>query len=56
MELVRVRGRAGGDTALAILFYGGIAGGVVIISRAPAGTPANLNGYLFGEGQVIAAG
>jgi zinc transport system permease protein len=31
-----------------VLFYGGIAGGVVLISRAPGGTPANLNAYLFG--------
>jgi zinc transport system permease protein len=30
------------------MFYGGIAAGVVIISRAPGGTPANLNAYLFG--------
>jgi zinc transport system permease protein len=30
------------------MFYGGIAAGVVIISRAPGGTPANLNSYLFG--------
>lgn len=48
VELVRVRGRTSGDVALAILFYGGIAGGVVIISQAPAGTPANLDAYLFG--------
>jgi zinc transport system permease protein len=48
VELVRARGRASGDIALALLFYGGIAGGVVIISRSPAGTPANLNSYLFG--------
>lgn len=48
VELVRARGHANGDMALALLFYGGIAGGVVIISQAPAGTPANLNAYLFG--------
>lgn len=47
VELVRRRG-GGGDVALAILFYGGIAGGVVIISQADGGTPANLNTYLFG--------
>jgi zinc transport system permease protein len=48
IELVRARGRASGDVALAIMFYGGIAAGVVIISLAPGGTPANLNSYLFG--------
>ena len=48
IELVRARGHASGDIALAILFYGGIAGGVVLISLAPGGTPANLNAYLFG--------
>jgi zinc transport system permease protein len=48
IELIRARGRTSGDVALAILFYGGIAGGVVIISQAPGGTPGNLNAYLFG--------
>ncbi|MEZ5181816.1 MAG: metal ABC transporter permease [Acidimicrobiales bacterium] len=48
VELVRVRGRTGGDVALAVLFYGGIAGGVVIASQAPPGTPVNLDAYLFG--------
>jgi zinc transport system permease protein len=48
VELIRYRGRTSGDVALAVLFYGGIAGGVVVISQAPGGTPANLNAYLFG--------
>ncbi|MCU1357644.1 MAG: ABC-type Mn2+/Zn2+ transport system, permease component [Acidimicrobiales bacterium] len=48
IELIRARGRTSGDVALAVLFYGGIAGGVVLISQAPGGTPANLNSYLFG--------
>jgi zinc transport system permease protein len=48
VELVRARGGAGGDVALAILFYGGIAAGVVLISQAEGGTPANLTAYLFG--------
>ncbi|KGM14307.1 metal ABC transporter permease [Cellulomonas bogoriensis] len=48
IELVRERGRTGGDVALALLFYGGIAGGVLIISLA-GGTNANLVGYLFGS-------
>lgn len=48
LELIRARGRTSGDVALAILFYGGIAGGVVIISQAEGGTPGNLNAFLFG--------
>ncbi|MBC7638839.1 MAG: metal ABC transporter permease [Rhodoferax sp.] len=48
IELIRARGRTSGDIALAVLFYGGIAGGVVLISLSPTGTPANLNAYLFG--------
>ena len=49
IELLRVRGRANGDIGLALLFYGGIAGGVVIVSKSSQGTPANLNSYLFGS-------
>ena len=30
------------------MFYGGIAGGVVLISKAPGGSAASLNQYLFG--------
>lgn len=48
IELVRARGRTSGDVALAVLFYGGIATGVLLLSLAPSGTPANLNAYLFG--------
>ena len=48
IELIRARGRTSGDVALALLFYGGIAGGVVLVSLSPSGTPANLNSYLFG--------
>lgn len=49
IELLRDRGRTNGDVALAVIFYGGIAAGVVIISKAPDGTPANLTKYLFGS-------
>jgi zinc transport system permease protein len=48
IELIRLRGRAGADVVLAVLFYGGIAGGVVLIGLSPDGTPANLTSYLFG--------
>ena len=48
IELVRSRGRTSGDVALAVLFYGGIAGGVVLLSLAPRGQATNLDAYLFG--------
>src|ERR1700754_3696719 len=35
IELVRARGRTGGDVALALLFYGGLAGGALLIYLAP---------------------
>jgi zinc transport system permease protein len=49
MELIRSYGRARGDIALAMLFYGGMAGGVMIIYLAPNGSNANLTSYLFGS-------
>ncbi|MFI0796485.1 metal ABC transporter permease [Micromonospora rubida] len=48
IELVRARGRTSGDLALALLFYGGIAGGVTLVGLSDA-TSANLNAYLFGS-------
>ncbi|TMR98998.1 metal ABC transporter permease [Nonomuraea basaltis] len=48
IELVRARGRTSGDVALALLFYGGIAGGVMLMAIAPGGSNAKLNSYLFG--------
>jgi zinc transport system permease protein len=48
IELVRTRGRASADVVLAVLFYGGIAGGVVLIAMAPDTNPVSLNSYLFG--------
>ena len=48
IETVRERTRGGGDVALALLFYGGIAGGVLLIGLA-GGTSANLVAYLFGS-------
>lgn len=55
IELVRERGRTSGDVALALLFYGGIAGGVLLISQA-GGTSANLVGYLFGSISTVTTG
>ena len=48
IELVRERGRTSGDVALALMFYGGIAGGVLLIGLS-GGSSTNLVGYLFGS-------
>nr|WP_311197962.1 metal ABC transporter permease [Ornithinimicrobium sp. INDO-MA30-4] len=48
IEVIRMRGRASGDIALAIMFYGGIAAGVVIINKVDGSQTSNLTGYLFG--------
>lgn len=48
IELIRATGKASGDVALALLFYGGIAGGLVLIQWAGSGANA-LQGYLFGS-------
>ena len=48
IEVVRAQGRTGGDVALAMLFYGGIALGVIIISLA-GGNTEKLTSYLFGS-------
>lgn len=55
IELVRERGRTSGDVALALLFYGGIAGGVLLIGIA-GGSQANLMAYLFGSISTVTTG
>ncbi|MET0894642.1 MAG: metal ABC transporter permease, partial [Acidimicrobiia bacterium] len=47
IEWLRARGSASGDLALALVFYGGIAAGVVLASRSATNT--NLEPYLFGS-------
>ncbi|HET8684635.1 MAG TPA: metal ABC transporter permease [Micromonosporaceae bacterium] len=49
VELIRERGRASGDIALALLFYGGISGGVFLVGLSADKTSANLTAYLFGS-------
>jgi zinc transport system permease protein len=49
VELLRERGRASGDIALALLFYGGISGGVFLVALSEGKTNANLMAYLFGS-------
>ncbi len=48
IEVIREKGRTGGDVALAMLFYGGIAGGVLLTGLAGQ-SAAKLNSYLFGS-------
>ncbi|MFD5423428.1 metal ABC transporter permease [Streptomyces sp. NPDC127069] len=55
MELIRSRGKTSGDIALAMLFYGGLAGGVMIINLSPGGSTANLSSYLFGSITTVSA-
>jgi zinc transport system permease protein len=47
IEFLRTRGSTTGDLALALAFYGGIAGGVVLASRSATNT--SLEPYLFGS-------
>ena len=47
VDRLRSKGRAQGDLALAIFFYGGIAAGVVLVSLAGS-LDANVLTYLFG--------
>ncbi|MFA1539241.1 metal ABC transporter permease [Actinomadura monticuli] len=48
IEVLRARSRSGGDVVLALLFYGGLAGGV-ILTNANGGGSATLASYLFGS-------
>ncbi|MEU9235352.1 metal ABC transporter permease [Streptomyces subrutilus] len=54
MELIRSRGRTSGDVALAMLFYGGLAGGVMIINVG-GGSTTNLLSAMFGSITTVAA-
>ncbi|CAB4875536.1 MAG: iron chelate uptake ABC transporter family permease subunit [Actinobacteria bacterium] len=56
IEFIRYRSRTAGDVALALLFYGGIAGGVMFASLAPGKASSSLNAYLFGSLSTVASG
>ncbi|HVF06889.1 MAG TPA: metal ABC transporter permease [Frankiaceae bacterium] len=56
IELLRERGGATGDVALALLFYGGIAGGVLLTNVSRVATTTNLVSYLFGSVSTVTAG
>ncbi len=49
VEVIRERSRTAGDLALALIFYGGIAGGVLLVSLSSNQATAVLNSYLFGS-------
>lgn len=55
IELIRERGRTSGDMALALLFYGGIAGGVMLVGLSDSSNTA-LTSYLFGALTTISPG
>jgi len=48
IEVIRERGQTNGDVALALLFYGGLAGGILISGLGNQST-ATLQRYLFGS-------
>jgi zinc transport system permease protein len=48
IEAIRARGHTNGDVALALLFYGGLAGGV-LLSGLGGASSARLQEYLFGS-------
>jgi len=55
IEWLRSRGRATGDHAHAMFFYGGIALGVVLVSRTGGGS-VNVIPYLFGSILTVSPG
>lgn len=55
IELLRMYGRTSADVALAMLFYGGIAGGVLLTNFAGE-SGASLNAFLFGAITTVSTG
>ena len=55
IEVIRERGHTNGDVALALLFYGGLAGGELVTGLAGE-SAAGLQQYLFGSITTISAG
>lgn len=56
IELLRARSRTGGDVALALLFYGGLSGGVILTGLAAGGSGSGLQSYLFGSISSVSRG
>jgi zinc transport system permease protein len=55
IEVIRERGHTNGDVALALLFYGGLAGGVLLTGLGGQ-SAARLQEYLFGSITTISVG
>ncbi|PFG16175.1 zinc transport system permease protein [Propionicimonas paludicola] len=55
IELLRESGKASADVAMAILFYGGLATGVLLAGLVGQGT-GNLGNYLFGSLLTVSPG
>jgi zinc transport system permease protein len=55
IEVLRARSRTGGDVALALLFYGGLSGGVILTNLA-GGNGSGLQAYLFGSISSVSRG
>ncbi|MFD9409231.1 metal ABC transporter permease [Streptomyces sp. NPDC059989] len=53
MELIRSRGKTSGDVALSMLFYGGLAGGVMIMHMG-GGSTTKLLSAMFGSITAVA--
>jgi zinc transport system permease protein len=56
VDVIRERGKASGDVALALLFYGGISGGVFLVALKEGKSATNLLSYLFGSPLTISPG
>ena len=52
IEVLRESGRASGDVGLAILFYGGLSGGLLLAGLAGQGA-GTLSGYMFGSLLIV---
>lgn len=55
IELLRQRGKTSGDVALAVIFYAGIAGAVLLIGLGNLAS-IGLNAYLFGSILTVSSG
>ncbi|MEI2640998.1 MAG: metal ABC transporter permease [Candidatus Nanopelagicales bacterium] len=55
IEVLRARSRSAGDVILALVFYGGIAGGVLLTYLAGNRAASSLNQYLFGAITTVSA-
>ncbi len=56
IEVLRARSRSAGDVILALVFYGGIAGGVLLTYLAGNRAASSLNQYLFGAITTVSGG